>query len=147
MAATAAQISRLRRMIAEPETTTYSDEDLAEAIERYPVIDARGVETYYYDTSTIPPTQTAMDNWLPTYDLCAAAADLWAEKAATLAADYDFSADGASYSRRQAYDNAMASSAYYRARRSPRALFLRPEPEAADLAAPSWVGNAAELED
>ena len=38
----AADLARLRRMTAEPNTTTYSDVLLTDAIERYPVMDSDG---------------------------------------------------------------------------------------------------------
>lgn len=142
MAATAAQIAQVRRMVAEPTTTTYSDATIKSYIEAYPCIDERGEEPYDWDTSTDPPHQDANADWIPTYDLNAAAADLWDEKAATLAQDYDFSADGASYSRSQAYEAAEKRSRYYRSRRQPKTFTLRPEPEAA--AGDVWVGNLAE---
>ena len=97
--ATAAQIAELRRMCAEPTTATYSDVTLAAYIERYPLTDARGQESY-------------------TYDLHAAAADVWNEKAAALAHLYDFSADGGSYTRSQRVAQAQAQARYHLARRN-----------------------------
>lgn len=40
-------------------------------------------------------------DWTPTYDLNAAAAEGWRWKAAKVAGNYDFGADGASFSRAQ----------------------------------------------
>lgn len=145
MAATAAQIAQVGRMVAEPTTTTYSDAAIQGYIEAHPCIDERGEEPYDWDTSTDPPTQDANESWIATYDLNAAAADIWDEKAATAAQDYDFLADGASYSRSQAYQQAAARARYYRARRNPRTITLRPEPEAATR--DTWVGNLQEPED
>lgn len=119
MAATAGQIARLRRMIAEPTDDTYDDDALAECVERYPLLDERGEAPYTWDTTTQPPTQKSNDDWIPTYDLEAAAADLWEEKAATYATQYDFEADGASHSLSQRYDQMMARARYHRSRRSP----------------------------
>ena len=145
MSATAAQIARLRRMVAEPDETTYLDTDLAGYIEDYPLVDERGEEPYTWDTSTEPPTQDDNDNWIATYDLNAAAADIWEEKAATLAQDFDFSADGASFSRSQAYEQMMRSARYYRSRRSLKTVTQRPEPErSTDVL---WIGNLAEIDD
>lgn len=105
MAATAAMVARLRRMVAEPGNDTYFDDELAEVIERYPLLDGDGL---------------SIDNadWTATYDLNAAASDLWAEKAAGLAAEFDFSADGASYTRSQQMAQANRMSRYYAARRA-----------------------------
>ena len=42
------------------------------------------------DTSTSPPTLSENDDWIPTYDLHAAAADVWQEKGAAVAEDLAF---------------------------------------------------------
>jgi len=118
MAATAAQIERLRRMVDEPDDTTYDDDALTDYIERYPLVDELGEEAYTWDTSTQPPTQEENDDWIATYDLNAAAADIWEEKAATVAEDFDFSADGGRYSRSQAYEHYMKMAARYRSKRA-----------------------------
>ncbi len=104
MAVTAAQIARLRRMVAEPTATTYSDDDLGAIIESHPVPDSEG----YWPTD---------DDWTATYDLNAAAAEVWEEKAAALADAYDFQADGASFQRNQLYANAQQQARRYNARR------------------------------
>lgn len=132
MAATAAQVAQLRRMVSEPTTTTYSDVQIAAYIELYPLVDARGESPWVEpfgasDTETTEPL-AANDDWTPTYDLNAAAADIWAEKAGTLAARFDFSTDGQSFSRNQAYQAAMSQSRYFRARRSQRRVRVLPSP-------------------
>jgi len=104
-------ITRLRRMVAEPTTTTYADAVLSSAIERYPVMDEDGYE----------PDE---DDWTATYDLNAAAAEIWTEKAATLVAGYDFQAGGATYNRSQAYQQAMAQARHYMSRRQVRPIRL-----------------------
>lgn len=128
MAATAGQIARMRRMVDESDETTYTDEDLAEYIEDRPCIDERGEMPYDWVTSTEPPTKDVNESWIETYDLAAAAADVWAEKAAVLAQDYDTNADGASLARSQAYEQAMKQSRYWGARRKPRSITLYPSP-------------------
>jgi hypothetical protein len=135
MAASADMIKSLRRMVGEPESTTYSDADLAACIERYPLIDYRGESPLVQLYSVPPAPMDPNPYWMPTYDLNAAAADIWAEKAAVLAQDFDFSADGAQYSRSQAYQQAMAQSRYYRGRRSPKTMTQRPEPRVFGLEA------------
>ena len=127
MAASATDKARVRRMVNEPDTSTYADADIAAAIERYPVVDARG-EDPWMESTTTPGTLTANPDWTATYDLNAAAADLWAEKAAVLAQDFDFEADGGRYTRSQAYGQAMQMSRHFSARRNPRTMTLRPEP-------------------
>ncbi len=84
MSATAAQTARLRRMVGEPTLEFYSNAALAAYIEAYPLPDERGESPYTWDDSTAPPTQDANEEWIPTYDLNAAAADIWQEKAARL---------------------------------------------------------------
>ena len=130
MAATAAQISRLRRMVDEPGTTTYDDDALQTYIEEYPLVDERGEDPHTWDTSATPPTRDDNDEWIPTYDLNAAAADIWEEKAAGLAEDYDFAADGGKFSRSQAYEHYMRMSRHYRSRRSARTItqVMKPDP-------------------
>lgn len=129
MAATAEQIARVRRYTDEPAaTSSYMDTDIQVYIERYPVIDGLGVPPFYYDYSTTPPTKTARTDWIASYDLHAAAAEIWQEKAAALAPNYIFSADGASYNRSEAYDHAMQRSAYHESKRPPRDVKFRPEP-------------------
>jgi len=91
---------------------------LAAYIERYPLTDARGQESYTWDVSTVPPSHVDNTAWVQTYDLHAAAADVWNEKAAALAHLYDFSADGGSYSRSQGVAQAQAQARYHLARRN-----------------------------
>lgn len=150
MAATAAQIERLRRMVDEPTDATYDDALLAEIIESYPLMDERGEEAYTYDTSTSPPTRDENDEWVATYDLNAAAADVWDEKAAAAAEDFDFSADGGSYKRSQAALRYESRARYYRMRRAPRTMALKQWPEegreysAYDLA---WIVNLRRVDE
>jgi hypothetical protein len=103
MAATADQVSRLRRMCAEPDITTYMDSDLAAVIESHPLIDSEGRD----------PTH---GEWVATYDLHAAAADVWQEKAANVAAAFDFGADGGDYKRSQMQEQALKQARYHGAR-------------------------------
>lgn len=128
MTATAAQIAQLRRMVDESTTDTYADADIQTYIEARPSMDERGEFPYSWDTSTEPPTQDANESWIATYDLAAAAADIWAEKAAILAADFDTNADGASLSRSQAYEQAMKQARYWGSRRKPSTITLYPAP-------------------
>ena len=98
----AGQVARLRRLVAEPTADSYSDADLADAIEHHP-LDGGG------------------------FDLYAAAAEVWDEKAAVYAQDYDFAADGGDYKRSQAHDHALKMARLYRARRLARSVFLSAE--------------------
>lgn len=137
-AVTAAQLLALRRMVGEPATTTYSDALLTTIIESYPMLDENGESPRIHAIdSSDPVTYTAdMDvldlveneDWIPVYDMNSAAAQIWQEKAAVPAADYDFSADGGNFSRSQVYTQAMAQARFYGARRSARTIRLKPEP-------------------
>ena len=128
MAATAAQVRQLRAMTAEPSEDTYTDEALALVIEAYPLLDPLGLAPFTWDYSTTPPSKLAQDTWIPTYDLHAAAAAVWQEKASLHAGSFDFAADGASFSRSQAFDMAMKQSRHHMARRTPQTLTQVMEP-------------------
>ncbi len=147
MAATAEQITRLRRMVAEPTAATYADAILSAYIERYPLLDERGEEPYEWDTSTTPAHQDANLDWVPTYDLHAAAADVWDEKAAAVAGNFDFKADGGDYSRSQAYTQMQAQARYHRSRRCPTSMQLIKWPEEDEAIQQVWIGNLAEKDD
>ena len=128
MAVTDADVLRVRAMIAEVSASSaVTDDAITEAIKRYPREDARG-EAPFVESTTTPGTLTRNPDWMATYDLHAAAAELWEQKAAALAADYDFSADGGNYHRSQAWDQAMRMARYHQARRSPTTITQRPEP-------------------
>ena len=134
MSATAEMIAELREYIAEPTTDTYGDDDLAAVIAKYPLIDAGGNEPDAGD-------------WAPTYDLNAAAANIWGRKASALASMYDFSADGGKFSRSQIYEQAKAQARYYGSKRMPSSFsvqkpanFERDYQSTAD-APPSYIAN------
>ena len=115
MAVAVALIAKLRRMIAEPTTTTYTDDMLEDTIEEYAVLDSEG---YAPDS----------DDWTATYDLNAAAAAIWEEKATAYVGQYDFNADGGSFNRSQAYEQAMKMARHYHSRKRVGTISLRPEP-------------------
>ncbi len=94
MPASTEDIARLRRMTNELTETTYTDELMALYLEAWPLIDSSG-------------RNFENDSWTEGYDLHAAAADIWDEKAATLFDKHDFNADGASYSSNQMHANAV----------------------------------------
>lgn len=147
MAASSDDVARLRRMVNEPTAATYTDDDLSAYIERYPCIDDQGLRPFYIDQTTSPPSRTETIGWMPTYDLNYAASDLWAEKAAILSQDYDFSADGGKYDRSQAYEQAMKQSRFYLSRRQPGTIKLSQEPRTADRRDVVYVGNLPEESD
>jgi len=144
MSATAAQIARLRRMVNELDDTTYDDDSLTGYIERYPLMDELGEEPYTWDTSTEPPTQDANDSWIATYDLNAAAADIWDEKVAKVAQDFNFSADGGRYDRAQVAEMFMKRARYYRGRRAIGVIAPLAWPSELDTDLYPWIGNLPE---
>ena len=105
MAATATQIALLRRMVAEPTVDTFTDFRLIEAIETYPTLDPDG----------LGPGETGYD--ANVYNLNLAAADIWDEKAACLAVQYDYGAGASNFRRSQLYDHAIERAKYFRSLR------------------------------
>lgn len=128
MAATAAMAAKLRRMVDEPTADTYDDDLIDDIIETYPLIDAIGTKPQEIDFSTSPPTISERDEWIPTYDLNAAAADIWEEKAGAVADEFDFAADGGNYSRSQKQEQYMSKSRFHLSRRAAKASRVWVEP-------------------
>ena len=118
MAATADQVSELRRMVAESTTATYSDVLLSAYIERYPLLDYLGRDPFQLAPTSSPPVREANPDWVATYDLHRAAADVWDEKAAGLASRFNFSTDIQSFSRSEAYQHFIGMARWHRSRRS-----------------------------
>lgn len=114
-------------MVGEVNSSTYSDTVLAEYIERAPLIDSLGRDPYVVSATT-PPVMIANVDWVATYDLNLAASEIFSEKASALAAQFDFSEDGQSFSRRQKYENAEKQARIFRAKRSAQAIKLYPYP-------------------
>jgi hypothetical protein len=135
---TAAQIAQLRRMTAEPTTTTYSDAILTTYIETYPHLDQWG-------ESPLDAWGEANTDWEPTYDLHGAAGDIWEEKAATISHRIDFSADGGNYSVSQQYEQYMKQCRYHRSRRLPSTVTMIKSPEETTTDE-SWIGNLPEAD-
>ena len=145
MTVPASTLARVRLMVHEPTDSTYSDAAIEERVIEHPLPDSAGV---------VP----GGEGWVPTYDLYLAAADIWNEKAATLAGQFNFSADGASFQVNQAYANALQMVNHYtelstkalkRSRGSRKAtshkLIANPPPRDAPGYYPNaWIGNLPE---
>lgn len=101
------QVARLRVLVAEPTSAVFSDTQLAQFIG----------EAWYWDSASRDPSH---DEWIATFDINAAASEVWQIKAGNYAADYDFSADGGRYDRSQRHAHAMQQARHYRARSGPR---------------------------
>lgn len=127
MTATATMIATVRRSTAEPLSTNYDDDLISAIIEQFPMVDALGSSPFTWDFSTTPPTEDANEDWIVTYDLNSAAAQIWYEKAALLQGNFNFSVDGGKYDRSQAYDNAMRQARQYQARRAIRLIVQIPD--------------------
>jgi len=125
MTPTASQISQLRRMTAEPTNETYNDETLTAYIETYPTVDENG-ESPRVPSTTLPGVMMANPDWTATYDLHAAAAAIWSEKAADVSHKFDFAADGGTYTRSQMHKHAMEQARFHLSRRNPRTIILTP---------------------
>lgn len=102
MAPSDSDIARLRRMVNEPTEDTYDNETLSEYLSVWPLVDSYGRDSIN-------------TNWTEAYDLHAAAADIWEEKAALFQVKHDFSADGAQFSSSQLYETAMKNAKHHRA--------------------------------
>lgn len=128
MAATVAQVKKLQRLVNEPTAGAYAYEDLKAILEQYPQMDKEGTEPQYIltpATATTPPVYADNPNWIPTYDIHSAAAEIFEEKAANAAQDFEFSVDGESYKRNQVYDQYMQLVRFHQARRSPGTITLK----------------------
>lgn len=131
-----ADIERFRRMVAEPGTATYTDSLLISAISNYPLPDLTG----QWPLLTSGSANTA---WTPTYDLAAAAADIWAEKATNYVGMFDFTADGASFRKSQVYDQYTQEARKWASRRNPGTYALRQYPNLT-VQQEVWIGNLPE---
>lgn len=132
MSATDTMIARLRRMVLEPDASNgYDDDVLAAVIEQYPLLDADG-------------NDSSSDDWTASYDLHAAARDVLEEKAAVVAGDFDFSADGGNYQRSQVYQQLMNLAHYHAARRRVGSGRMVAQPN--EVQPSTWIGNLPEVD-
>lgn len=150
MSATEAMIAQVRRWTHEPEgeEAAYSDEDIAAVIELYPLIDERGVQPYWWDTSVAPPEQVPTTGWINTYDLHAASAHIWEEKAAALSVEIDCQTDG-QFGRitkplTQKRDFALVQARYHNGRRSMKTTTAIAWPSRYRMGN-NYIGNLAEF--
>lgn len=142
MTISAAQIAEIRRLSAEPTTTTYSDALITSILEQYPRKDELGTDPYYYQTVGSTATKVTNTAWIPTYDQNAALAQIWMEKAAAVASHFDFKADGGDYTQSQEYVQAMSTARFFLARSSFKTIRAEISPHGSDR--PEWIGNLPE---
>lgn len=127
-------IARVRRLAAEPTDATYTDAIITEYLERFPLRDA--------ENNT--PDE---DDWTGNWDVYAAAGDIWEEKAAAYVGGFDFSADGASFSRSQVYEQMMGQARRCRAYASAASFSIKIFPineSGYSTVDPTYVGNLSE---
>jgi len=105
-AITAEQIARVRALAGVTETE-FGDMAVEAVIAEYPRHDASGRDPSDAD-------------WMETYDLFRAAADIVDQRASAVATEYDFQADGASVSRSQKQAQLHKLATRLRARSAPR---------------------------
>ena len=143
MTATATQIAEIRRLVNEPTDSVYTDNLIKAIIENYPKIDELGTDPYYYVYVDGVQTKTTTTGWIPTYDIYAAASQIWYEKAATFAGSFDFNADGGDYTQSQEYTHAKSMGDNFMARSSIKTIhqFVAIDEAPANL---SWIGNLPE---
>lgn len=73
------------------------------------IVDAAAIA----DASGLAPSDP---DWVPTYDTYAAIAEVWGLKAARVAGNFNFSADGASYNKADVLANCLTMEAKYAAK-------------------------------
>lgn len=124
----AADIARLRRMVAEPGTATYSDSALVTTISSYPLPDISG-------EWPLLTSGSANTDWTATYDLAAAAADVWEEKAGAIAGNFNFTADGATFNKLEVTKTYERQARKWRSRRAigNHTLITYPAPTVQDV--------------
>jgi len=141
---TAEMIAQVRRMVGEPNSSTYDHDTVVEYIAKHPLIDERGEKPYSFETSDEPPTEDLNEDWIPTFDLHATAAEMWGEKAATYAANFDFSVDGGNFTHSQQHEHCLTQARYHSSRRSMKTVNLIRETRSIPS---EWIGNLAEVDD
>lgn len=110
MTVSANDLADIRRMVNEPDDSNgYDDTLLTRLIETHAVMDNEGRDPDH-------------DDWVATYDLNAAASDIWTEKAAKVAHEFDFTSDGATFRREQKVKHAKSMAAFYASRRRFRTI-------------------------
>lgn len=139
-----ANVVDLRRMVNELDNTNYSDNDLIAILDKYPIMDERGENPYYWVGAV--PVREENQYWIPTYNINLAASEVWENKAAQLAGKFDFSADGGNYSQSQAYQQALGMAKYYRGRGGVTTIKQIKAPDEIGQSA-QWIGNLPEPPD
>lgn len=101
MALTVAQIARVRQLVNDVTSETFTDQDIQ---------DTADAMAKTKDSSGNAPSHAS---YVDTYDLYLLAAELWRIKAGFFAEDFDFRSEGADFSRSQKYKMCIAQSKRY----------------------------------
>jgi len=115
MAVTQDDIKRLRRMIVEPTEASYTDSDLTALLENTACTDVNGKD----------PTAT---DWVATYNIFQVASEIWLEKSAAVADEFDFNADGGDFKRSPKQLMAVRQAAYFEGRSKALSLQMKQTP-------------------
>lgn len=121
-------VATVRRKTNEPTSAVYDDDALKTIIVEYAYTDVFGTNPQFIETgatATTPPVLADTEWWLPTFDLNAAASQIWEEKAGQPADDFKFGADNGSYDRNQVYEQYMAQARFFGARRIAKTINVR----------------------
>jgi hypothetical protein len=112
---TAATLTRLRRMTAEPTEAMYTDADLIALLQEFPTAKNVGLNNWVANSS-----QAGVVVW----DIHAAAMRIWEDKVAALIGQgsYDIDADGQTLHRDQKLQQYRVQLAYHTARRRVRSV-------------------------
>jgi hypothetical protein len=117
-------------MCGETTSTSYRDTDLQQYIATYPIInpDACPAQILGY------VTRNGIDQPVVTYDLHAAAADIWQEKQASLIASgsWDVSGPGGGFQKSQEEEQHEKQVAYHLARRHAQSIFVKSQQASCD---------------
>ncbi|RRR69565.1 MAG: hypothetical protein EI684_15305 [Candidatus Viridilinea halotolerans] len=129
MTVTAALLTRLRRLVAEPTDATYPDATLHQHLEATVVTEratvAVGRRGAHGTVAHVRYTPQPV-----VYDIHAAAAAIWEEKLAALigAGTYDYQADGQSFHLGQMVQQYQQRVSYHLARRRVKSVRMVPKP-------------------
>lgn len=123
-------VLQLRRLINEVDESVYPDSSLLATLLLLPLRDRSGREPDHED-------------WEGRWDVYAAAAQIWDEKAARVVGTYDFSSDGASFQRSQIVQQYREQARYMRARGSAQSVPVSTWPLRED---DGVIGNLSEVD-
>lgn len=93
-------VDRVKTLTAWDQRPALTDAQVTASIQAHPLVDADGLTADQAD-------------WTPTWDVYAAAAELWGIKAGLVAGDFTFSADGGQFSKGDVMAHCLAMETKY----------------------------------